>query len=247
MWQRIRHIHPAQRRLGLLLPVLVVLCAGLIWVGRRRVAAGQTPTRQASPPGRTQAAAMASHTFQNTGFEAGANAPSMRTPQVRLTEPPPTFEQFIFLPLLVRDGPLSPLPPGVWDPRLDELGVLLEPADVDPGQSHWRLVEALWADEDEAGGKHHIYIEVIDAEGERIVGQAVVVEWSTGSVTLYIEDKPPPEYGANFPMYDTLGSYDVLVGDGEPTDRMAGLGLGTPEQPDFTIHTCFYLTFQWVP
>jgi hypothetical protein len=48
-------------------------------------------------------------------------------------------------------------------------------------------------------------------------------------------------------MYHTLGSYSARVGGGQPSDRVVGMGLGTPEQPDFTIHTCFYLTFKWVP
>lgn len=196
--------------------------------------------------GLARVAVVADNAFQDDGFESRANAPFMRTLLTWLTEPRPAFDQFVFLPLAIQNYP-PPLPPRVWDPRLDELGVTLEPADVDPGQSHWRLVEALWADEEEAAGRHHIFVDVIDAEGDRVVGQPVVFEWSTGSLTLYVEDKPPPEYGVNFPMYGTLGSYDVLVGGGEPTDRMVGLGMGTPDQPGFTIHTCFFLTFQWVP
>jgi len=46
-------------------------------------------------------------------------------------------------------------------------------------------------------------------------------------------------------MYNTLGSYSVNVG-GAPSDRVAGMGLGTMEAPQFKIHTCFYLTFRWV-
>jgi hypothetical protein len=44
-------------------------------------------------------------------------------------------------------------------------------------------------------------------------------------------------------MYNTLGSYAVSVG-GAPSDRIVGLGLGTAEAPNFTIHTSFYLTFR---
>lgn len=139
------------------------------------------------------------------------------------------------------------LPPRTWDPRLDELGVTVQDAPVAPGTPHWRLVEALWADPVEAAGRHSIYLDVSDADGQRIVGQPVVVGWPGGSVTLYIEDKPPPEYGANFAMYATLGSYDAWVGGGEPSDRVVGMGLGTPEYPDVKYHTCFYLKFQWIP
>jgi len=75
------------------------------------------------------------------------------------------------------------------------------------------------------------------------------VAWADGRVSLEIEDKPPPEFGANFPMArgNLLGTLDAWVGGGEPSDRVVGLGLGTAEYPDVNFHTCFYLTFQWVP
>ena len=50
--------------------------------------------------------------------------------------------------------------------------------------------------------------------------------------------------GINFAMYATLGSYSARVGV-ESSDRVFGMGLGTIEAPDFTVHTCFYLTFRW--
>jgi hypothetical protein len=146
-------------------------------------------------------------------------------------------------------GP-TPGPPsscgGTWDPRLDELGVYVEPAQVTPGEPYWCLYEGRWANEEEAAGLHHIYLEAVDGQGSRVVGQEMVVEWPGGSVTLYTEDKPPPEYGANFGMDNVLGSYSARVGGGQPSDRVVGMGLGTPEKPDFTIHTCFFLTFKWV-
>ena len=144
----------------------------------------------------------------------------------------------------------TPGPPsscgGTWDPRLDELGVYLEPAARASGEPYWCLAEARWADEEEAAGLHHIFLDAVDANGNRVYGQEMVVEWPSGSVTVVIE-KTPPEYGANVGMYQTLGSYSARVGGGQPSDRIVGMGLGTPEQPDFTIHTCFYLTFKWVP
>jgi hypothetical protein len=136
-----------------------------------------------------------------------------------------------------------------WDPRLDELGVRLELADVAEGQAHWALVEGRWASPDESNLLHHIYLEALDEEGQRAVGQPVIVAWADGSVTLQIEDKPQPEYGANFPMArgNTLGTLDAWVNGCEPSDRVVGMGLGTAEHPDVSYHTCFYLTFEWVP
>jgi hypothetical protein len=104
-------------------------------------------------------------------------------------------------------------------------------------------VEARWTNEPESAGKHSIYVEVLDIQGNRAVGQPVIVQWAGGNIILPVEDLPPPDWGVNFPMYNTLGSYAVNVG-GTPSDRVVGLGLGTIEAPNFTVHTCFYLTFR---
>ncbi len=129
------------------------------------------------------------------------------------------------------------------DPRLSDLGVRIEPAFVGEGKPYWRLVKASWTNERESGGKHSVYVEVLDANGNRAIGQPVVVKWADGNVILPVENKPPPDWGVNFPMYSTLGSYSVSLG-GAPSDRVVGLGLGTVEAPRFTVHTCFYLTFR---
>jgi hypothetical protein len=133
----------------------------------------------------------------------------------------------------------------VWDPRLNSLGVRIELAPVAPGQSHWRLVEARWSDEHHSAGKHSIFVEALGLHGNRVVGQPVVVHWTGNSLILPIENRPPPDWGANFPMYNTLGSYAVSIG-GAPSDRIVGLGLGTTENPNFKVHTCFFLVFRWV-
>jgi uncharacterized repeat protein (TIGR01451 family) len=150
------------------------------------------------------------------------------------------------LPLAL-NAHVTGLPPREWDPRLDELGVYVEPAVFEPGEPHWRLVKARWANQAESAGLHHIFFEVLDEEGDRAAGQPVVVEWREGMLTLLIKPGPPPEWGADFGMYNTLGSYDALVGGDIPSDRVIGMGMGTPEQPDFTIHTSFYLTFRLIP
>jgi hypothetical protein len=141
--------------------------------------------------------------------------------------------------------PRTELPPRSLDPRLPALGVQVEPAFVGPGQRYWRLVEARWTDGEESAGKHSVFVEVQDLSGGRAVGQPVVFQWADGSVTLPVEDRPAPDWGVDFGMYNTLGSYAVYV-DGAPSDRIAGLGLGTIEAPNFTVHTCFYLTFRLV-
>jgi hypothetical protein len=57
-------------------------------------------------------------------------------------------------------------------------------------------------------------------------------------------DKLGEEYAYNFVMGDLLGSYNVYIGGGEPSDKIYGVGLGTRQDPYGTHHTCFFLTFQ---
>ena len=54
---------------------------------------------------------------------------------------------------------------------------------VGSGQPYWRIVEVGWQNEKESGGKHHIYVEVLDESGNRLVGQPVTVYWGDGNHT----------------------------------------------------------------
>jgi len=131
----------------------------------------------------------------------------------------------------------------VWDGRLNALGVHLVPVNVQPGQPYWKLVEARWNDEREAQGKHHIYVKVLDENGNPLSGQRVVFAWANGQDVKTTREARPSEYPVAFPMYAVLGSYSVYI-EGLPSDKIMGLGLGDIERPNYTIHTCFYLTFQ---
>ncbi len=136
----------------------------------------------------------------------------------------------------------KPALPFVWDGRLDKISIRLEPAQVAEGQQYWRLVKALYRDAGEPvpqglpGGDHNIYVEVLDENGNRLLGQKVSV-LNGGKFDMVMEKKPFPEYGANFPMYGMLGSYSVWV-DGLPSDKVAGMGLPMKH------HVSFFLTFQ---
>lgn len=133
--------------------------------------------------------------------------------------------------------------PRAWDPRLDQLGVSVDEAQVEPGQQYWRIIEASWMDEQESGGKHHIYVEVLDENGNRIVGQPVTTFWGDGSYTKGIEDKPAPDYGYNFQMYAAGYAYNVKV-EGLPSDVLKGAGMGSIEDRFRGIHTSFKIVFK---
>lgn len=133
--------------------------------------------------------------------------------------------------------------PRIWDNRLSQLGVVVEDAPAAPGQEYWRIVEARWEDEKEAAGRHHIYVEVLDTNGERVVGQPVTVFWGGGSFTAPTEDKNPPDFAFNYPMMAHSNAYNVKV-EGSPSDTLKGAGLGDLSKPNWNIHTAYYITYQ---
>lgn len=143
----------------------------------------------------------------------------------------------------------GPAPPGPvareWDRRLDWFypTVRMEETPINSGQWYWRLTRTRW--EEECGGRHHIYVEVLDENGNRSFGESVVVEY--GSVPHLFPypdlEKLGEDYAFNYPMNELLGAYNVYV-EGLPSDKMLGMGLGMRVDPYRKHHTCFFLTFR---
>lgn len=127
----------------------------------------------------------------------------------------------------------------VWDTRLDLLSVTMTLAQTQPGQLVYRLVAARYQDETEANGLHHVFVEVLDENGQRITGQPVALSWKDGKATMITENKPAPEYAANSPLYGAMtdGTYEVYV-EGAPSDKISGIGLPAKH------HVSYLLTFQ---
>ncbi len=137
----------------------------------------------------------------------------------------------------------APERPRTLDTRLDALGVTITDAPVGPGEQYWRIIEVRFADEQESGGKHHIYVDALDENGSRVVGQPVTVYWGDGNLTLPLEDKPAPDFGYNFQMYAAGYAYNVKV-EGMPSDILNGAGMGDVINRFKGIHTSYYVTFQ---
>ncbi len=126
-----------------------------------------------------------------------------------------------------------------WDPRLDELGVRLTRSDA--AGPVWRLTDARFLDVDEAGGKHHVYINAIQADGSPAPGVRFVVDW------VGRRDDETPGYATT----DALGrgNYPMFIGmdpakrDGiifataadAPGDRVDGMGLPDHRQVAFEL------------
>jgi CRP-like cAMP-binding protein len=137
----------------------------------------------------------------------------------------------------------TPAPLRNIDPRIPQLGLTIEDAQAGPGQQYWRLIEARWEDEVQAGGKHHIYVEALDESGRRVVGQPITVWWGDGNYTAPIEDKPAPDLGYNYQMYASGYAYNVKV-EGLPSDIVRGAGMGDLRDRFKGIHVAYYFVYQ---
>lgn len=145
----------------------------------------------------------------------------------------------------------DPVGPVEWDPRLNHLPcvdlvtVQERGLQLSPGDRYWRLVRARWLNEDESRRDIQIYVDLLDEQGRRTFGDTVV--FTNGGTDRVVSEPqsccPPWDYPVRWPMFNVLCSYSAYV-EGLPSDMVVGMGLGTPEHPDWTIHTGFVLTFQ---
>jgi hypothetical protein len=104
-----------------------------------------------------------------------------------------------------------------------------------------KLKKVEWLNPEEADGKHHIFVKVLDRNGDPVDGVEVSF-WNGGMAKQFTMFKDG--WSTSFPMYNVLGSYGVYVGKTSESDHISGLGLGTPEEPGIKHHTCFGLTFE---
>jgi hypothetical protein len=163
-------------------------------------------------------------------------------PVIAASDPHPEAGHALFTPLTQNQH--KRLPPLDWDPRLNEREAALVPAQVASGQGYWRLIKAVWFDETESQGMHHILVDTLDASGQRQAGVPVLI-MNGGSFTITTEAKPGERYAANFPMYALAPAYSARPNSGAPVDEVTGMGLGDLVHPDWPIHTSYGLTWRW--
>jgi len=139
----------------------------------------------------------------------------------------------------------GPEPPGN---DAEAYGVAIEEAEVEEGQPYWRVVRVHHLTPEENGGKHHIFLDILDEAGERVYDAQARVTWEGGEQVITV-DKPHNEPGTNFPMWkwqvcavEALG----LPGQTLPSDRVVNLHTGHPDEaPGNTLfHHSFAVVFQ---
>lgn len=261
MLRRRTPIDPEQRRRWVaIITVLILLLLLFGFLGYRTMTANNTVQITALTP-------IATPTATSIGTLSPADKPTlagapMPTPTLTptLTPTPKLVPATDVSPLHVPATPTSdppppptvsiasPARPEVWDARLDALGVNFVPAIVPVGGEFWRLFEATWLDEWEATGRHHIFVDVVDAQQKRFQEREVRIRVSTdGSLTACtpaIDPNIQRPFGADCPMFSSGFAYTVTVDDRLPSDRVERLGLGTIEDRFAPIHTSFILRFR---
>ncbi len=154
-------------------------------------------------------------------------------------------------PSMTATPTIAGVPQGVvWDPRLTERGVVVIPAQVQPGQGYWRLVQGQWFDVNDQpfAGHHDIFVEALDQSGQRQLGVPFrLAAPDVRDIFGYVgtEAKNGEPYAANFPMYKIAPAYRVEPVDGAPADAVNNLGLGNIEHPDLAMLTSTGLTWKW--
>lgn len=169
-------------------------------------------------------------------------APSLPSP-VLPSQPATT----LYVPIAASvQTPVRPVPPREWDSRLDERGVRVVEANAPAGQTFWRVVRGEWLDEAQAGGRHHIYVDVLDETGQRMVGVPLTVIWPGGEARMVSEAKPGEPYAANYPMSPSRNEFAVGVANGLLSERVIGIGMGaqTPGGFNAACHTSTALVFR---
>lgn len=123
-------------------------------------------------------------------------------------------------------------------PQLAAFGATYTPAKVESGQEYWRLVKA--DGPDFSTGNVVVFVDVLDANGLRVVGVPVQFSWADGEDIQRTEAKPgDTRQGVSFVLSASGHSYGVRVADGKPSDSIFGMGLSA-----FEIHASFLLIFQ---
>lgn len=154
-------------------------------------------------------------------------------------------------------------PSVAWDPNLNDVRVednvvralrcgRWQPADLQPGQTYYRIANAAFIDEQAARGRHVISVDVIDEIGNRIQGAKVWHGWPTQRWPEYDERVEETVFGsqiaewglyADFDAWRDPGPYWVTCADG-PSETFWGAGL------PWKRHVCFAVVFQravWQP
>lgn len=132
-----------------------------------------------------------------------------------------------------------------WDARLDARGVRVHTIATTPGQPYWQVIRGRWFDVAESGGRHHIYVETLDEAGQPLPNVPFRVAWPSGNTTALTNGYSGFDSG-NVPLSPSRNEFEVAVADGQPSERVSGIGMGaeTPGGFNAGAHTSTLIVFQ---
>lgn len=147
-------------------------------------------------------------------------------------------------------------PNGAAANQAEGYGVRIVPAAVATGQEYWHVVSVRHLSAEENRGKHSIFVDALDAAGQRERNPALRIGWTwEGRRGDEVADPKPLDKPANEPA----GNVDInrgqiiqiwLEGDGRPSERVENLHTDHPDEtasegpgnPRF--HHSFHVIFQ---
>jgi hypothetical protein len=139
---------------------------------------------------------------------------------------------------------------------LTRFGARVQQANVSPGESYWKVIGIHHLKPVENRGRGNIYLEVLDANGQRVNAPAVWATHEVGSIHETVKlDKPPQEPIGNIPMF--AGRHSVQLrglssNANDKSDRVVDLHTDHPDEPQppdglggsTRFHHSFYVVFQ---
>jgi hypothetical protein len=119
---------------------------------------------------------------------------------------------------------------------------------VGAGQ-YWQIVGVHHLTGTENMGNHHVYVDVIDADGQRVNGAQLVLEQGDSAPLFAIVDKPPNEAGTNFPMWSNTRATVSVAWPADNPLPSEKVGVLRSDHPDEAVgntwgHHSFYVVFQ---
>jgi hypothetical protein len=151
-----------------------------------------------------------------------------------------------YIPAVSNEPPASAPPQRQIDQRLVQRGTTIIEASVSPGATYFRLVKAQFFDHNEAGGRHHVYVEAFDERGAPLANVRFVYAWSSGKAEIVTNGKSGFD-AANQPFSEGRNAFSVFPADGLG-DKVEGIGMGQDDLGGWNAgeHTATLLRFQRV-
>ena len=173
--------------------------------------------------------------------------------------------------------PLMAVPDSV-DSRLNQIcgfQIVDVSGSVASGTGYWRLKTAVFEDESQAGGTHHIFMKALDVNGNPIENQKIFRTWgynqfsvnesvcvSTGGSTNWdcalTKGGGIDNYFGNFPMWASCpqgacnGPFNAFISQTSSpagligqSDKVIGMWMHNPNGTGCGAHVSFRLTWQW--